>query len=176
MSHYIFLFASVFLVSWLNILPIYTVTLWVSSLGCVGSWTKKEEKLLLCISLWLYHPYRHSHHILGNLRKSVFERPRQHAESGLFTFLSSGFANILSYIVSTSVKKLGNTNFIPSRCILKKGKSPHFRLTCVSQKRLCLSSVLCHILPGTQWSLVPWIALTSAVILSCTMHFNSLRL
>ena len=142
--HYIFLYASVFLVSWLNFLPIYTVSLWASSLGYVGSWTKKEEKLLLCISLWLYHPYRHSHHILGNLRKSVFERPRQHAESGLFTFLSSGFANILSYIVSTSVKKLGNTNFIASRCILKKGKSPHFRLTCVFQKRLCLSSVLCH--------------------------------
>ena len=100
MSQQIFLYASVFLVSWLNFLPIYTVSLWASSLGYVGSWTKKEEKLLLCISLWLYHPYRHSHHILGNLRKSVFERPRQHAESGLFTFLSSGFANILSYSIA----------------------------------------------------------------------------
>ena len=72
------------------------------------------------ISLRLYHSYRHSHHKLGNLRKGVFERPRRHAESGLFTFLSSGFANIRSYIFSTSVKKLGNTNFIASRCILKK--------------------------------------------------------
>ena len=122
MSHYIFIYARVFSVSWLNILPIYTVSLWASSLGRVGSWTKTEEKLLLCISLWLYHPYRHSHYILGNLRKTVFEPPRQHAESGLFTFLSSGFADILSYIVSTTVKKLRNTNFIASRCILKKGK------------------------------------------------------
>ena len=141
---------------------------------------EKGRKTAVVYIIMMVSSYGHSHHklgkLLGRLRKGVFERPRQHAESGLFTFLSSGFANILSCIVSTSVKKLGNTNFIASRCIFKKEKSPHFRLTCVSQKRLCLSSVLCHILPGTQWSLVPWIALTSAVILSCTMHFNSLRL
>ena len=141
---------------------------------------EKGRKTAVVYIIMVVSSYGHSHHklgkLLGRLRKGVFERPRQHAESGLFTFLSSGFANILSYIVSTSVKKLGNTNFIASRCIFKKEKSAHFRLTCISQKRLCLSSVLCHILPGTQWSLVPWIALTSAVILSCTMHFNSLRL
>ena len=49
--------------------------------------------------------------LLGNLRKGVFERPRS-TGSGLFTFLSSGFAK--NVIVSSSVKKLSNTNFIAS--------------------------------------------------------------
>ena len=49
---------------------------------------------------------------LENLGKNVLER-RTLTGGGLFTFLSSGFAQIFSNF--TSVKKLSNTNFIASR-------------------------------------------------------------
>ena len=59
---------------------------------------------------------------LGNLSKGVFER-RTSTGRGLFTFLSSGFAQIFSQIVSTSVKKLSNTHFIASRHIKREKSS-----------------------------------------------------
>ena len=52
---------------------------------------------------------------IGSL-KGVFER-RTLTGSGRFTFLSGGFAQILSQIVSIRVKKLSNTNFTSSRDI-----------------------------------------------------------
>ena len=52
---------------------------------------------------------------VGNLSKDVFER-RKSTGSGLFRFLSSGFAQIFS----RSVKKLSNTNFIASRHIKRE--------------------------------------------------------
>ena len=59
---------------------------------------------------------------LGNLSKGVFQR-RTSTGRGLFTFLSSGFAQIFSQIVSTSVKKLSNTHFIASRHIKREKSS-----------------------------------------------------
>ena len=56
---------------------------------------------------------------LRNLSKGVFER-RTSTGSRLFTSLSGGFAQIVSYVVSTSVKKLSNTNFIASRHIKRE--------------------------------------------------------
>ena len=53
----------------------------------------------------------------------IFFEQHTSTRSGLSTFLSSGFANIFSLIVSTSVKKLGNTNFIASRHIKKEKSS-----------------------------------------------------
>ena len=44
-------------------------------------------------------------------------------EVDFFTFLSSGFAQIFSQIVSTSVKKLSNTNFMASRHIKRENSS-----------------------------------------------------
>ena len=58
---------------------------------------------------------RRKHWPIGSL-KGVFER-RTLTGSGRFTFLSGGFAQILSQIVSIRVKKLSNTNFISSRDI-----------------------------------------------------------
>ena len=57
--------------------------------------------------------------------------------SGLFTSLCSGFAQIFSEIVSTSVKKPSNTNYIASRHI-KGEKNHHFRLTCVRLSKMFL--------------------------------------
>ena len=48
--------------------------------------------------------------------KGVFEQ-RTLTRSGPFTFLSGGFAQILSKIVSITVQKLSNTNFISSKDI-----------------------------------------------------------
>ena len=52
----------------------------------------------------------------------------------------SGFALTFGQIVSISVKELDNTNLVASS--ISKGKEPHFRLTCVAQKRVCLSSLI----------------------------------
>ena len=71
--------------------------------------------------------------------KGVFQR-RTPTERRLFTFLSSGFAKIFSWIVFTSVKKLRTQ--ILQRQVILKGKSPHLRLKCVVEKRLCLSSLV----------------------------------
>ena len=59
---------------------------------------------------------------LGNLSKGVFER-RTSTRDGLFTFLSGGFAQIFSQIVSMRVKKLSNTNFISSRHVKREKAS-----------------------------------------------------
>ena len=74
---------------------------------------------------------------LGSLSNDVFER-RTSTGSCPFSLLGDGFAQIFSQIVSIRVKKLRNTNYIASRHIY----SPHFRLTSVAQKRLCLSSLV----------------------------------
>ena len=67
--------------------------------------------------------------LVGNLRKGLFELPTL-TGSAHFTFLSSGFVEIFSEIVSTSIKKLvSNTHFIASRHIKLRGESIHFRLT-----------------------------------------------
>ena len=76
---------------------------------------------------------------LGSLSNDVFER-RKSAGSGLLSFLDDGFAKIFSQIALVRVKKLSNTNLY--RQSILRGKRPHFRLTCVAQKRFCLSSLL----------------------------------
>ena len=58
---------------------------------------------------------------IGSL-KGVFER-RTLTGSGRFTFLSGGFAQILSQIVSIRVKKLSNTNSISSKDIQREKTS-----------------------------------------------------
>ena len=58
---------------------------------------------------------------IGSL-KGVFER-RTSTGSGRFTFLSGGFAQILSQNVTIRVKKLSNTNFISSRDIQREKTS-----------------------------------------------------
>ena len=65
----------------------------------------------------------------GNLSKGLFEPPTL-TGSAHFTFLSSGFVQIFSEIVSKTIKKLvSNTHFIGSRHIRLRGESLHFRLT-----------------------------------------------
>jgi len=61
---------------------------------------------------------------LGSLSKGVFER-RTSTRGGLFTFLSGGFAQIFSQIVSMRAKKLSNTNFISSRHVKRELKRIH---------------------------------------------------
>ena len=145
MSHYIFLYASVFLVSRLNVLSISTVSLWASSLGHVGSWTKKEEKLLLCISLWLYHPYRHSHHIIiRELTKKRFWATTSTCRKWTFYIPEQWFCQHSQLHHLYKCKETRQYKFYSVKVYFKKGRNPHFRLTCASQKRLCVSSVLCH--------------------------------
>ena len=60
--------------------------------------------------------------ILVNLSKDVFER-RTSTGSGLFSFLDSGFAQILGQLVSIIVKTLRNTNLGASRCFKMKKTS-----------------------------------------------------
>ena len=60
--------------------------------------------------------------ILVNLSKDVFER-RMSTGSGLFSFLDSGFAQILGQLVSIIVKTLRNTNLGASRCFKMKKTS-----------------------------------------------------
>ena len=56
-----------------------------------------------------------------------------------FSFLSGGFAQMFGQVtVSARVKTLYNMNFEVPRHL--KGKRPHFWLTFVAQKYLCLSS------------------------------------
>ena len=74
----------------------------------------------------------------GSLSNNVYER-RTSTGNGLFSFFDDGFAQSFSQIATIRVKKLSNTNFISSRHI--NGKSPHFRLTSVAQKRLCLYQI-----------------------------------
>ena len=57
-----------------------------------------------------------------------------------FSFLDSGFAQMFGQIVSIIVKTIRNTNLVASTCF--KIKRPHFQLMSVSQKRLCLSSLM----------------------------------
>ena len=76
---------------------------------------------------------------LGSLSNSVFER-RTSTRSGLFVSLGSGLVETLGLIVFIREKKLSNTNLLASRKI--KRERAHFRLTCVAQKRLCLSSLM----------------------------------
>ena len=59
---------------------------------------------------------------------------------GRFSFLSGIFAQIFGQIVSVVRKRLWNTNLVES--IYLKMKKPLFWLTCVSQKRLFLISLL----------------------------------
>ena len=67
--------------------------------------------------------------LVGNLSKGLFEPPTL-TGSTHFIFLSTGFVEIFSEIVSTSTKKLvSNTHFIASRHIKVRGESIHFRLT-----------------------------------------------
>ena len=60
--------------------------------------------------------------------------------SRLFALLSCGFEQMFGQIVSIRMKTLGNTNMVGSG--LLKEKKAHFRLTCVVQKRRCLSSLI----------------------------------
>ena len=66
------------------------------------------------------------------------------AGSRSFAFPGSGFAQILGQNVSISEKTLSNTDLFASRHI--KRKRPHFHLTYVPQKLLCLSS-LSYVIP-----------------------------
>ena len=67
--------------------------------------------------------------LVGNLSKGLLEPPTL-TGSAHFTFLSSGFVQISSEIVSKTIKKLvSNTHFIESRHIRLRGESLHFRLT-----------------------------------------------
>ena len=75
------------------------------------------------------------------LSKDVFQQCTLTGKYGFFLFLSGGFAQMFGQVsVSARVKTLYNTNFEVSRHIILKGKRPHFRLKCVTQKYLCLSS------------------------------------
>ena len=65
------------------------------------------------------------------LSKGVFER-RTPIRSGLFAFMSKFIKR----------KYSRSTNVVASHDGTLKWKSPHFRLTCAIQKRLCLSSLL----------------------------------
>ena len=65
------------------------------------------------------------------LSKGVFER-RTPIRSGLFVFMSKFIKR----------KYSGSTNVVASHDGTLKWKRPHFRLTCVVQKRLYLSSLL----------------------------------
>ena len=56
------------------------------------------------------------------------------------SFLDGSVAQIFGQIVSVIVKTIRNTNLVASTCF--KIKRPHFRLTRVAQKRLCLSSLM----------------------------------
>ena len=58
----------------------------------------------------------------GNLSKGVFQRHTS-TKDGLFTFLSGGFAQIFSQIVSMRAKKLSNTNFLSSRHVKREKTS-----------------------------------------------------
>ena len=53
----------------------------------------------------------------------------------------SGFAQTFGQIVSISVKQRNNTNLVASRHIRREGASLPV-LTCVAQKRVCLSSLI----------------------------------
>ena len=101
--------------------------------GVLWQLDEKGRKTAVVYIIMIVSSYGHSHHklgkLLGRLRKGVFERPRQHAESGLFTFLSSGFANILSYIVSTRVQKLGKSSLPVD---VRLSKTPLLKLRIVS--------------------------------------------
>ena len=57
--------------------------------------------------------------------------------SRLFALLSRDFEQMFGQIVSIRMKTLSNTNMAASRLI-----KAHFRLTCVVQKRRCLSSLI----------------------------------
>ena len=65
------------------------------------------------------------------MSKGVFER-RTPIRSGLFVFMSKFIKRKYSH----------STNVVASHDGTLKWKSPHFRLTCAVQKRLCLSSLL----------------------------------
>ena len=57
-----------------------------------------------------------------SLSKDVFER-RTSTGSGLFSFLDGGFIQIFGQIVSITVKTLGNSNLVASRCFKMKKTS-----------------------------------------------------
>ena len=72
-----------------------------------------------------------------NLSKDVFER-RTSTGSGLFSFLSGIFVQIFGQLVSILRKRLKNATLIWYCQFILQWKRPHFRLTCVTHKRLCL--------------------------------------
>ena len=65
--------------------------------------------------------------------RRVFERPTS-TRGGLFTFLSGGFAEIFSQIVSIRVKKQRSTNLISSMHVEREKASLP-----VDAHRLCLT-------------------------------------
>ena len=77
---------------------------------------------------------------IGSLISSDVLERRMLNGSRLFALLSRGFEQNFRQIVSMRMTTLGNTNMVASRLI--KRKKAHFRLTCVVQKRRCLSSII----------------------------------
>ena len=77
--------------------------------------------------------------IIVSLSSDVFER-RTSTGSGLFALLSRDFDQLFGQIVSIRIKTLDNR--IWNRQGLLKEKKAYFRLTCVDQKRRCLSSLI----------------------------------
>ena len=67
------------------------------------------------------------------LSKGVFERR---------TLITSGLSAFMSKFIKRKYSRSTNANVVTSHDGTLKWKSPHFRSTCVVQKRLCLSSLL----------------------------------
>ena len=112
-----------------------------------------------------YYIQRFWNTLIGRVSKTTFER-RRSTEIGIFAFLDVKFAQCFEQIVSIRVKKLGYTNLIVSR--------PHFRLTYVTQKRLCWSSLLhCKHRTSSLFHVV-WYLLLSVVFLTIKFTFLSI--
>ena len=81
---------------------------------------------------------------LESLSKDVFERRTSTGKDVLSAFFGSGFAQIFGKIVPIRVKTLPGT--LTTQIWWRqegtaKGKRHHFRLTCIAQRHLCLSSL-----------------------------------
>ena len=81
---------------------------------------------------------RHLIMLLGSLSSSVFER-RTSTDSELFPSLGSGLIKLSGK--SSLYEKRNLAIQICQRQDIYMVRRPHFRLTCVAQKRLCLSSL-----------------------------------
>ena len=60
-----------------------------------------------------------------------------------FAFLGSGFAQNFGQVVCMRENTLGISKLAASKHV--KEKTSYFRLTCVAQKRLCISSVIASV-------------------------------